>query len=157
VVTDCIYEAYPAPIGELAEEVEGSDVTARSVGGCKAARDDKGLRVGGPYRSGCRAQQVHVLSALMPLLCIFAEHLIPLISGINRIRIVIKASLCVRDTDEINSQIRSNIDEVLAFTIDNIVLRSRKDLAHIDVFTIESRRTVCDKKGKIFKIRYILI
>src|SRR6266404_6758303 len=71
-----------------------------------------------------------------------AEHLIPLIFRINGIGIVIKASLPVRYTDEINPEICSNIDEILAFTIDNIVLRSRQDLTHINVFTIESRHAV---------------
>ena len=87
------------------------------------------------------------------------EHLIPLIFRINRIRIVIKASLPVRYTDEVNSEICSNIDQILAFTIDNIVLRSRQDLTHINVFTIECRCTVAEeeKKGKVFKTRLILI
>src|SRR5205823_11241868 len=71
-----------------------------------------------------------------------AEHLIPLISCINRIRIVVKASLGVRYTDEINSEICSNIDEILAFIVDNVVLRRRQDLTHINVFAIECRRTV---------------
>src|SRR6266566_2309639 len=70
-----------------------------------------------------------------------AEHLIPLIFRINRIRMVMKASLHVRYTDEINPEICSNIDEIFAFTIDNIVLRSRQDLTHINVFTIECRRS----------------
>src|SRR5258708_39670841 len=65
------------------------------------------------------------------------EHLIPLILRINRIRIIIKTSPHVRYTDEVNPEICSNIDEILAFTIDNIVLRSRQDLTHINVFTIE--------------------
>src|SRR6266566_5192491 len=72
----------------------------------------------------------------------FAQHLIPLISRINRIRIVMKASLPVRYTDEVNPEIGSNIDEILAFPIDNIVLRSRQDLTHINVFTIECQHTV---------------
>src|ERR1051326_7082397 len=72
----------------------------------------------------------------------FAKYLIPLISCINSIRVVIKASLRVRYTDKINPEVCGNIDKVLAFPIDNIVLRSRQDLTHINVFTIESRRTV---------------
>ena len=71
----------------------------------------------------------------------FIEDCIPLIFRINRIRIVIKAALCIRYTYEVNSQLCSNINEILAFTIDNVVLRSRKDLAHINIFTIEFRRT----------------
>src|SRR6266704_2765222 len=71
-----------------------------------------------------------------------AEYLIPLISCINRIRIGMKASLPVRYTYEINPEICRNIGEILAFMIDNVVLRSRQDLAHINVFTIESGCTV---------------
>jgi len=55
---------------------------------------------------------------------------------------VIKASLCVCYTDEINPKTCRNIDEILAFTIDNIVLRSRQDLTHINVFTVERPRAV---------------
>src|SRR6266550_4021298 len=87
-----------------------------------------------------------------PFVLHLAEHLIPLISRINRIRIVIKASLRVRYTYEVNSEICSNINKILAFTIDNIMLRSRKDLTHINVLTIEYRLhvSICSggKEGK---------
>src|SRR5437868_795469 len=79
---------------------------------------------------------------LNPFALHLVEHLVPLIPRINNICIVIKASLRVRYADEIDPETCSNIDEILAFAIDNIVLGSRQDLTHINVFTIERRRTV---------------